>query len=130
MSRGTTVDTKMVYFANVHRVTMLPVVSAAGNYSPTLFVFRGRVLPYSNVRRDRQIITETYADFLPRGSAVAVHDEVGGMDSSNIFNWAKLLADHVRDLTVNGRKSLLVYDGYRSHMSLRVLEYFKGNNIE
>lgn len=35
----------------------------------------------------------------------------------------------MRHLTAGGRKVLLTYDGYRSHMTLPVLELFRDNGI-
>ena len=39
-----------------------------------------------------------------------------------------MFVQSVHDLARNGRHVLLVYDGYRSHMSLKVLELFQKNN--
>eukprot|EP00171_Calliarthron_tuberculosum_P002656 IDg2656t1 len=89
-------EAKVAHFANVSRSTMMPVVSAAGEAGPALFVFKGSDLPYRNVVR-------------------------GGV--------ARAFVTSVRDLTANGRKVLLTYDAYRSHMTLAVLELFDANGI-
>ena len=44
------------------------------------------------------------------------------MDRTNFIYWAYKFLDHVQDRTAHRRKVLLVYDGYRSHLSLDVLD--------
>ena len=39
------------------------------------------------------------------------------------------MVEYRRPLTANYRKVLLVYDGYRSHMGLKVLEIFREGNV-
>lgn len=130
LRRDGTRDVKVGDFMNVNRVTMMPVVSAAGDCGPTLFVFKGTNVPYRNVLRNGVVVTETYSTFLPRGAVVAMREKRGGVDSTNFLSWAKEFVSHVRDLTAGGRKILLIYDAYRSHMTLAVLELFRDNNIE
>lgn len=48
--------------------------------------------------------------------------EVGGVNSDCFFKGAQHFVKHMNDLTANGRKGLLTYDGYRSHMNVRVLD--------
>lgn len=40
-----------------------------------------------------------------------------------------IVVRHLRDLTVGGRKVLLSFDGYRSHMGLGVMEYLDQNGV-
>ncbi len=51
------------------------------------------------------------------------------MASHNLLEWARRFIENVKDLTADGRKLLLTYDGYRSHMTIPVLELFKSSNI-
>lgn len=48
----------------------------------------------------------------------------------NFLSWAYTFVDYTRDLRSGGRKILLVYDAYRSHISLEVLGVFKNHGIE
>ena len=52
-----------------------------------------------------------------------------GVDSDNFLSWAKVFVDYVRDLTVDGGKVLLTYDGDRAHLSPQVLTLFRENNV-
>lgn len=49
--------------------------------------------------------------------------------SKKFRNWANKFVEFVADLTANNRKLLLIYDGYRAHLSLEVVEIFANNNI-
>jgi len=116
-------------FVSSSRATVMAVVSAAGDTAPPLFVFKGARLPYRVVEEAGKEVVQTYSTFLPRGSAVAMRDQNGGVDSENFYQWARLFVESVKDLTSNGRKLLLTYDAYRAHLSLRVLELFLANGI-
>lgn len=122
-------DLKIAEFRRTHRVTMLPVISAAGQLGPTLFIFKGQNMPYRKVLRGGEVLVETYADPLPRGSVLAFREERGGVDTKNFLEWARIFVSSVRDLTTNGRKVLLIYDAYRSHLSLQVLRLFRDNGV-
>ena len=58
-----------------------------------------------------------------------MREENGGVDRYNFISWAQTFVLYVSDLTANNRRVLLVYDGYRSHLSLEVLELFRRNHI-
>lgn len=51
------------------------------------------------------------------------------MDSPIFLAFTHRFLQHTEHLRRNGRKVLLVYDGYRSHLSLPVLELFAKNNV-
>eukprot|EP00171_Calliarthron_tuberculosum_P006015 IDg6015t1 len=122
-------DLKIAEFRRTHRVTMLPAISAAGSVAPPLFVFKGKKIPYREVLLGGKAVVQTYADLLPRHSLLACREDRGSVDSVNFFNWAKVFVESVRDLTAGGCKVLLIYDAYRSHMSLNVLNLFRQNGI-
>lgn len=86
-------------------------------------------MPYREVLRSGEAHVQTYADLLPRNSVIAFREERGGVDSSNFLSWARLFVESVRDLTAGGRKVLLIFDAYRSHMSLDVLQLFNDNGV-
>jgi len=55
--------------------------------------------------------------------------ELGSVDGTNFLEWAKVWIESNADIPKAGRSILLIYDPYRSHMSLAVLELFQKNNI-
>ena len=122
-------DVKMPQFKKLNRVTMMPIVSAAGEAAPPLFVFKGSRVPFRTVLRAGRIVDETPISNLPLRSTVALRQENGGVDTQNFRNWANKFVLFVAELTANDRKVLLIYDGYRAHLSVEVLEIFANNNI-
>eukprot|EP00171_Calliarthron_tuberculosum_P006070 IDg6070t1 len=129
MTRSGGGDLRLPDFASVHRSTMMPVISAAGEAGPVLFAFKGSTLPYREVVCGRDVVVETLADRLPRTAVVTTRAECGGVDSGNFYLWATHFVAFIAPLTAGGRKVLLLYDGYRAHMTLRVLELFDRHNI-
>ena len=107
----------------------MPVVSAAGKMGPTLFGFKGKHLPHRKVLRDGKVWMEGLAELLPRHSLVTSREKVGGVDKLNFKEWAYEFIVHVRDLISNGLQVLLIYDAYRSHMSLEVLQLFEDHGV-
>ena len=75
------------------------------------------------------IQTQTYSDFLPPDTVVALRDESGGVDGRSFLAWARIFVEIVKHLTAGGRKLMLIYDSYRAQLSIAVLELFKSNNI-
>jgi len=122
-------DFKTASFKNTHRVTVMPCVNAGGEIGPTLYVFKGQKMPYREVVVGGKLVVETFATHLPRNSVVTMREKVAGVDSNSFFQWAEMFCKFVEPQTAGGRKVLLTYDGYRSHLSLRVLEMFQKNNI-
>jgi len=129
VGRGTSADMRVAEFLNANRVTILPCISASGDMAPPMFVFKGKQLPFRNVVRAGEVVSETYHDHLPARAVVAMREELGGVDSSNFLAWARSFVEHVQYLVRGGRPILLIYDAYRSHMSLAVLELLLQNNI-
>lgn len=81
---------------------MFPVSIATGAVGPTLFVFKGKQMPYRENLRHGKAHMRIYADLLPRQSSVSFKEERGGVDTANFLNWAGLYLESVRDLTANG----------------------------
>jgi len=108
---------------------MMPVIFASGARGRPLFVLRGKRHPYRVVQNGSDSSTETVFKCLPRGSMVAMREEVAGVDSYNFLRWADQFVEDVRPLTARGRKVLLIYDRYRSHMSLPVLRALRSGNV-
>lgn len=105
----------------------MPENNAAGECGPTLFIFKGQSMPYREVIRNGTARLQTYADILPPNSVLAFREDRGGVDSTSFNNWAVLFVESVRDLTARGRNVLLIFDAYRSHLSLQLLYYFRDN---
>ena len=106
------------------RVTMMPVISAASEAGPPLFVIKGKQMSYRNMLRNGKTYIESPESSLPRRSVLATRIEGGGVDSKNFLSWADSFIEFTKDLRAEGWKVLLIYDGYRSHLSLQVLEEF------
>ena len=51
------------------------------------------------------------------------------VNSECFYKWAKYFIEYVKDLTTGSRKLLLTFDGYPSHMSLKVMQLFYENGI-
>lgn len=113
---------KLPEFHNVDRITMMPVIFASGQCGKPLFVIKGKRLPYQYVEgsigRER---IETLADCLLRGSIITSRSETASVDKEKFLRWAKQFVKDIQDLTSNGRKVLLLYDAYRSHMHIQAL---------
>lgn len=122
-------DIKKVGVSKTDRDTVMPCVSAAGDVAPVLFVFKGAQLPFREVRMHGQTRVETLSSHLPRVSVVAMRKEGGGVDGEVFYQWALHFTEHIKDLTTGGRHVLLIYDGYRSHMTLRVLKHLRDSNV-
>lgn len=86
-------------------------------------------MPYRVVTCSGVPKVETYADLLPHNAVICMREAGGGVDSQNFALWAAHFINSVQHLTINQRKILLILDGYRSHMSLHVLEILNDNNI-
>ena len=127
--RNGTTDLRFPDFVSESRITMLAAVSADGDAAAPMFVFHGSTIPYQKILVDGKVVHDTYSMHLPRNSMVTMRKEGGGVDSSNFLAWAKQFVHSVKDLTAGGRRLLLTYDGYRSHMSLAVLELYAANGI-
>ena len=108
---------------------MMPCISASGEVGLTLFVFKGVKMPYREVSAGGINSIETPLSKLPPNSLMYFREEIGGVDSECFYLWALKFTQYISRLTCNGRKVLLTYDAHRSHMSLRVLEHFKENNV-
>ena len=122
-------DIRLSSFKYLNRVTMMPVINAFGQSGPPLFVFKGTKMPYRTVLKGGIVVEETPACNLPFKSTVALRAENGAVDTANFVKWAHTFVEFTNDLRCNNRKVLLIYDGYRSHLSLQVLELFHLNDI-
>ena len=107
----------------------MPVISASGETAPPLFVFKGLRLPYRTFLRNGEVRTETSLSKLQCGALAAMREENRGIDTARFMDWGYSFVDYVEPFTQDGRKVLLIYDGYRTHLSSAILELFDRNNI-
>lgn len=110
-------------------MTMLPAVSAEGDIERPMLVFKGSRVPYRVLSENGRQVVQTYGDCLPRGYIVGMREQEGGVDTPKVLVWCTDFTNHVAGLTQNGRKVLLIVEGYRSHMSLSALEKLHNHNI-
>lgn len=122
-------DIRTPEWVRTNRSTLMPIVNADGDAAPPLFVFKRKRLTYRKIILDGKVQIETYASRLPRRAVLTSREENGGVDSNNFYEWEKGFMQYVQDLTSNGRKVLLVYNGYRGHMTLRIVQLFESSNI-
>lgn len=106
-------------------VTLMAVVNAAGQSYTPLVVLPGVQARY---RRRTDGRYETPADFLPVPNYLFMR-EVAGVDTDIFYSWALNFVEETAHLRRNGRKLLLVYDGYAGHLKYKVLSLLKTNGI-
>ena len=128
-TRDTSHQVRLPVFRNVSRVTIMSVIFANGEKGRLLFVFKGTKFSHRVVKTVSGLEKQSLADFLPRYSIVTTREELAGVDKSNFVRWAEIFVKDVSDLTKHGRRLLLLYDGYRSHMSLKVLRILRQGNV-
>lgn len=93
------------------RVTLLTVNFASGTFGPTIFIVDVASVRWRVVVQNNRYTTQSLVDCLPRGSRVTSHQDVAGMDKDIFLRWEKGFVKDVEDLTVDGRKVFLTYDG-------------------
>lgn len=120
---------RMAYFKDVKRVTMLPTIFANGDCGRPLFITQGGSMPWREVVRGNRYEMETIFECLPRGSLATTRDTVAGVTKFSFELWAEYFVRDVADKTTNGRKILLTYDGYRSHLGVKVLDTLRKGNV-
>ena len=128
-TRSKVAQYRSAYFKNVHRVTVLPTIFACGNVGKPTFVVQGASLAYRVIKVGEKKQLESIADYLPPHAHVTTRKELAEVDSFIFKRWAESFVEYCRPLTANYREVLLVYDGYRSHMGLKVLENFREGNV-
>ena len=107
------------------------MVFVNGDAGRPLFITQGAALPYRIVAlpNGKQFV-EPITSCLPTGALHIMLKELAGVDMKIFERWAVSLVSDCQSLTSGGRKVLLIYDGYRSHMGIEVLEILKtGGNI-
>lgn len=118
-------------FQGVDRITLMPTVFADGSLGNLFVVAKGDAIQYRvNKNKNGNEVLETFADCFPRRTVLTTRSELAGVDKHNFLRWAEGFVKEVSDLTKDGRKVLLIFDGYRSHMSVSVLEVLREGGVE
>jgi len=106
--------------ADAEHITLGAAISASGHaYSP-IFVLPGAQAKYRVLNDGR---TEMPDDYLPRG-ALIFYRTPAGVDSEIMLDWARSYLKETEELRRTG-KTMVIFDGYASHLSLRVLNLFR-----
>ena len=92
-------------------------------------MFKSKRRQYGVIEKYGLEMIETIADCLPRLSRVFMREEGGGVDKHVFVDWARLFVDEVADLTCDSRRVLLLYDGYRNHISYEALKVLDDGNL-
>lgn len=122
-------DINIPHFTYDNIITMMPTISAFCSIGPRVFLFKGGRIPFKNVLRHETLISETSLFVILRGSLVALHEECRGVDQTNFLDWALHFANTVKYLRSNEMRVLNIYDAYRCHLFIDVLDLFHRSNI-
>ena len=68
---------------------------------------------------------ESVLNHLPAGSLITTQDNVAGVDKTKLLRWIPFYLQQIKPLLENDRKVLLIYDGCKSHLDIKVLEMLK-----
>ena len=128
-SMSKTTQVRTTHFKNVDRITMMATVCADGSSFPPFFVLKGMRIPYREIVVDNRYEMESVFDCLPDGSLLTVRNETASVDQWNFADWARHFVAAIRPKTMNGRKVLGTYDGYRCHITLRALDILSKGGI-
>ena len=128
-TRGVVSQYRAALFKNVHRVTLLPAIFACGGVGTPTFVAHVASVAYGVINVEGAELLESFADFLPSHANITTRRELAGADKFIFERWAKAFFQYCLPLTANARKVLVVYDWYRSHMGLKLLEILREGNI-
>lgn len=81
-TRGALAQYRSVYFNNVHRVTLLPVIFGCSSIEDQTFVGRGASVAYRILKLDGMERVECLADCLPPRTRLNTWKELSGVDKS------------------------------------------------
>lgn len=129
ISRQSRSDASAQRFANFPLVTMMPVIAVDVSAVTIWIVFWASHIPFRHVVANGITKIDWYQEWLPRGALVKVRQNIVSVDSTNFSFSALRFVRLFKDWHGLNSKVLLVFDGYRSHMSLEVHELFKSNEI-
>ena len=106
----------------------MPVVSADGRHHRLLVVLPGVRSRWTKVIANNKEVHQTPSDFLPHGSFVFQRTPAG-VDTGIFLKWLPSFLNDTSHLRENGKRMLLIYDGYKSHVSLSVISMLMKENV-
>ena len=95
----------MTRCTQVNRVMLMPAVSDAGEIA-SLFVFKGKRLPYRRALVDGMVEVQSLAQMLTRSVCLAMLEEPR-RDFAKFSNWAQQLVRSIEDLAARERHVML-----------------------
>ena len=117
ISRRGSQDTILIDILHNSLVKVLPGVSVSGDRAPPLFAFTGGKMLYHEIILGGVRILYTLTNYLPLHAMASMRKGNGEINSRNFLSWAKMFVQYARSLTTGCHKILLMYDGYRAHMT-------------
>ena len=108
---------------NLERVTVMPVVSAAGTTCKPVMGFPGKQAHFSRVKGEIQ----TLHSFLP--PCYLYQRELPGVNTEIMYDWARHFVEETTNLRANRQHLLLILDGYGAHVQFQTLQLLIENNI-
>ncbi len=115
----------MKFRGTIDHVTLMPVVSGAGQVFTPAVVLPGVEAKYRKLRGGG---FQTPANFLPESNYL-FYRKIAGMDGELFYSWALNFTEETAFLRRGGQKLLLVFDGYAGHLTFRTLNHLKTNGI-
>ncbi|PXF41180.1 hypothetical protein BWQ96_09096 [Gracilariopsis chorda] len=117
-------------FENVNRITFLAAAFANDDLGPPMFVFHGTQLFIRRISRSggNEKCSECISELLPHESLVTARKDIASVDRANFMKCAALLLKQTEEKKSTG-KILLIYDGYRSHPDIPILEMLAKSNV-
>eukprot|EP00170_Pyropia_yezoensis_P008274 contig_34525_g8301 len=105
-------------------ITLAASITADGRALAPLVVLPGVEAKYRTLVDG---VNQTPADFLPQGALVCYRSPAG-VNSGIMEVWAKSYLEQTKELRATG-KTMVIFDGYSSHLSVSVLLLLKDNNV-
>lgn len=108
---------------SLDRVTLMPVVDAAGKAYKPCVVYPGKLPHFRRVAGK----LETLHDCLP--DSYLYYNDSSAANSEIILDWGKKFVEETKHVRENGNHMILVLDGYGGHIQLEFLQFMKDNRI-
>jgi len=114
-----------VGFKYPHRISFLACVSAAGDTFLPAPIFRGLREPFLSTGCYSRKVSE----LMPQGWKAFWRKDVASVDSAIFYSWSTEFIKEVRSKYGEQDWLILFWDGYRAHMTYRVINMFRANKV-
>lgn len=108
---------------DAEHITLAASISADGRALAPVVMLRGVEAKYRTLVDG---VTQTPAEFLPHDTLVCYHNPAG-VNGPIMETWTASYLDQTKELRATG-KTMVIFNGYASHLSIRVLRMFRENN--